>query len=221
MLQRDVYVLLPVLYRHEQLRRVLQSLKDTAPEIGIVVAIEPDDVDCEKIAKDFGAIVAKCPKARQGCAQAWNTALRNAPGTATAFVLGADDIIFHDGWFEAAVKALDALGGDGLVGFNDLHKKPPMATHFMMTRKHLITVNGGVMACPHYVMENVDVEAIARAEKAGKYIYAENAIVEHLWNGRKPDKYYLEAQRYRNKGRNMLEERRKAGWPNDFEAVIR
>lgn len=221
MLQHDVYVLLPVLYRHENLRRVLQSLKDTAPDINVIVAVEPDDAHCIAVANEHGASYTRCPKPRQGCAQAWNTALRNAPGTATAFVLGADDIIFHDGWFEAATGFLERLGGDGLVGFNDLHKQPPMTTHYMMTRKHMIEVNGGVMACPHYVMENVDVEAIARAERAGKYIYAPDAIVEHLWNGRKPDKYYLEAQRYRNKGRNMLEERRKAGWPNDFEAVIR
>jgi hypothetical protein len=221
MLQRDVWVLLPVIYRNEQLRRVLQSLKETAPEIGIVVAVEPDDAKCILTAHEYNAKVAICPKPRAGCAAAWNTALAAAPGTATAYVLAADDVIFHVEWFEAAVRALDTIGGDGLVGFNDCHKQPPMATHYMMTKHHLVTVNGGVIACPHYMVENVEVEAIERAKRAGKYVYAYDAVVEHVWNGRHPDKYFLDSMKWIGRGRRQLEERRKAGWPNDFEAVVR
>ena len=167
MLQRDVYVLLPVLYRPEQLRRVLKSLKDTAPEIGIVVALEKDDKASFEVAAEYGTIVTICTQPRAGCAAGWNTALAAAPGNARAYVLGADDVIFKAGWFEAATKALDTIGGDGLVGFHDPHKKAPLATHYMMTKHHLITVNGGVMACPHYRVENIEVEAIERAERAG------------------------------------------------------
>ena len=221
MRQPDVFVLIPVIYRPIRLRRVLQSLKDTAPEIGIVVAIEADDAKCEAVAKEFGAIATKCTRVRGGCSYAWNTALAAAPGTAQGFVLGADDLVFKEGWYEAAQAALESIGGDGLVGFNDLHKADPKcATHYLMTRNHLITVNGGVMTCPHYKTECVDVEACERAQAVNKYIYAENAIVEHVWNGRVPDEYFLNNMRYSDKMRCLLDERRKMGYPNDFEAVL-
>lgn len=221
MLPRDVWVLLPTLYRPEQLRRTLKSLKETAPECGIVVAIEADDRQCEAVAKEFSAITAKCPKPRGGCAYAWNIALKNTPGTAQGFVLAADDVVFVEGWYEAVVASLGLLGGDGLVGFNDIHKQNGTATHFLATRNYLVQHNGGVIACPHYMVEGVDVEAIERARKAGKYIYAQDAKIEHIWNGAKPDKYYQEGLKWIGRSRRQIIERRKTGWPNDYEAVIR
>ena len=218
--QPDVYVLLPTIYRPSQLRRVLESIRDTAPDIGIVVAIEQNDEASALVAHEFGAILTRCPDHQGGVSYAWNIALRAAPATAQAFVLGADDLIFKPGWYEATISALDSIGGDGLVGFNDLHKSADFSTHFLMTRNHLVKVNGGVMACPHYRAEGVDYEACRRAQKAGKYIKANAAQVEHDWNGRHPDQWFKLNMQSWGKTRRLMKEREKLGWPNDFKAVI-
>lgn len=218
----DAWVLLPVLYRPENLRCALQSLKETAPDVGVVVAIEADDDKSKWVGRSYNATVAICSEYRAGCARAWNTALAATPGNAWVYVLGADDVIFLPGWIEAAEKALQRLGGSGLIGLRDNRKNEKYpATHYAMTKDYLIQHNGGVMACPHYVLEGVDVEAIERAKCASKYALTDEVCIEHNWNGHKPDWWFLERQQKGNRMRRLLEERRKAQWPDDFQAVLR
>lgn len=105
---------------------------------------------------------------------------------------GADDLLPHPGWFEAAkAKLLTVAERRGpldhlcqVVGTNDLigrHREH--ATHFLIRRDYALepTIDGGPGPFHQgYGAWYCDDELIATAKKHGVYIYAEDAIVEHL-----------------------------------------
>jgi GT2 family glycosyltransferase len=216
-----VAALTPTLHRPEGLRRVLQSLKDTAPDVVAVVACDPDDHFAHTIAERYGAIHVTIQEARAGCAHAWNIALLAYPD-ADAYILGSDDAIFTPGWYEAALAALAKIGGSGLVGFNDRRKdKKALAVHYMMTRDFIVEHHGGVMAVPHYKSWGLDTEACQRAIAAGKYIKCLEAIVIHDWRGPSGDDTYRMGLEYRKNVKELYEAREAAGFPDDFEPIIK
>lgn len=221
MLAREIAVLVPTRKRPEGLRRVLQSLMNTAPECELVVIADPDDWKARAIAQVFGAIYVEAEAPRLGCANAWNTGLAAMPGF-SAYVLGADDVVFQSAWLMHTLEALDEVGGSGLVGFNDGRKNgnEKFASHYLMTRDFIIQHHGGVMAVPHYTAEFVDAEANLRARAAGKFIWAERARVLHLWEGPDGDETYRLAASKKAENRALFEERKLCGFPDDFTPIL-
>lgn len=216
-----IVALIPTLHRPEGLLRVITSLRDTAPDVEIVVAIDPDDLQARLTARLFGAQVAVCKEARRGCAYAWNTAM-SAATDADIYVLGADDCIFTPGWLEAALHALNTeLNGSGLVGFNAKWKKTDLSFHYMMTRDFIIKHHGGVAAVPHYESWCVDSEACERAKAAGKYYKALDSVVLHDWKGPDGDETYRIAHTRRQVNKELYFQRLKNGFKDDFEPILR
>jgi GT2 family glycosyltransferase len=214
-----IAALIPTLHRPAGLWRVLQSLEDTAPDVVRVVATDKDDRTAREIALTFNCTIAVCRDNRGGCAHAWNTALMAYPD-ADIYVLGADDAIFTAGWLEAALRALDDIGGDGLIGFNGQWKDSVMSFHYLMTRKFMIEHHGGVAAVPHYFTWGVDTEACKRAMRAGKYKKAMDAIVLHDWQGPDGDETYRMGAERRRETKKIYGGRAKHGFPDDFERII-
>jgi GT2 family glycosyltransferase len=112
-----------------------------------------------------------------------------------------------------------------VVGFNGDRNKKTTSEYseiFMQTRDFIIAHHGGVFASPHYRTWGVDVEACGRALAVGKYIYAPEAHVSHIWLGNRPDadETYRYERPYWQSDTQKMERRRAAGWPNDFDAVI-
>jgi len=155
---------------------------------------------------------------------AFNEGLRMSTGD--ALVLGADDLWWGDGWLDAALEALNTLDdADGLVGLNDLAPiKRDYATHYLMTRRYLARENGGVLACPHYQHTYIDPEACARALRAERYVFAEDARVDHrhwLWGKAEKDPTYTETDPTIEHDRQMYAQRAALGFPDDYPPVIR
>lgn len=215
-----VAALIPTLHRPAGLWRVLGSLEYTAPDVVRVVATDPDDQTAREIALAFHCVIAVCDANRLGCAHAWNTALKAYPD-ADLYVLGADDAIFTAGWLEAAIRALDSIGGDGLVGFNGQWKDSEMSFHYMMTRNFIVEHHGGVAAVPHYFTWGVDTEACKRAMLAGKYTKAMDAVVLHDWKGPHGDDTYRMGAERRGETKKIYYARERQKFPNDFEPIIR
>ena len=148
-----------------------------------------------------------------------------AVSTGDAVVLGADDLWWGDGWLDAALAALGTLDDlGGLVGLNDgAPIARDYATHYLMTRRYIAWNNGGVLACPHYEHTYIDPEACARAMRAGRYVYAADAVVEHrhwLWGKAAKDPTYAEADGTFERDRATYERRFAAGFPDDYAPVI-
>lgn len=213
----NIAALLPTLHRPEGLCRVIQSLRDTAPSVHIVVAADTDDNEAHAIAREFRVQLTLCPRRRRGCAYAWNTALAAYPN-ADAYVLASDDVTFLPGWLEATLAKLDEIGGSGLVG---LKSKPlgiqTLSAFYLMTRDFIVNHHGGVAAVPHYTAWFVDAEACGRAQKAKCYTKTEQVFVRH---DRPMDKTSDLTRSRIEANKQLYQERKRQGWPDDFERII-
>jgi GT2 family glycosyltransferase len=216
---KAITALIPTFHRPEGLRKVLQSLCETAPEVKIVVAIEPDDPQAAEISAEFNADIAVCQAPRLGCSNAWNEALRVRPDD-DIYVIAADDCIFKKGWLREALKALKKLDGSGLVAFKSGNRED-MGDHYLMTRDFMIQHHGGVAAIPHYTSWCLDDEAQLRAKRAGKWIHAKDAVVVHNHPKHSQDACYVMGRELRDHNRAIYHERQAAGWPDDFEPILR
>ena len=203
----NIAILIPTYFRSSKLRRLLQSLKDTAPLVHPVVVAEPDDGYARVIAKNFGATFATCLP-RQGSGYAWNYALSIAPNY-DAYILGADDCYYLPGWYEAMLKCMDDNGGSGLFALND----KTGTQHYLMTRDFIINHNGGVMVMPYYKGWYQDMEACARARRVGLYFFAIDAKIVHDWHG-------SATNHFEKDGRKLFEKRQAAGFPDDFQPIL-
>lgn len=224
-----IAILTPTILRPAGLIRSLKSLRETTKHlnnIDAIVAAEKDDVKAEQIAAQYNARVVYCKESRQGPAYAWNTALAAALDY-DAYFTGSDDIEYFPGWLDEVLRVLETeLHGSGLVGINDgrwdREKVERMcATHYLMTRDFIIKHNGGVAAAPFYHADYTDMEANARARRAGCWAWAEKALVRHWWNGPKGDEGYLNATKKRPEMRPLYKEREQQGFPNNFEPILK
>lgn len=221
-------VIMPSRGRAEQLVRCLRRLFETTGnhDVSAVVLLDTDDTPSIEAVKalndprvvlhiDGGTPIEK-----------WNTGAVIASRLGVqALALGADDLWWGDGWFEAAMRGLTHLPDrSGLVGFNEMTgARRDFSTHYLMTLDYLIDYNGGVFACPKYLSYFIDPEACARAVRAGRYYYAEDCEVEHrhpFWHkANQDDTYQRSAPNYEH-DQAIYEERYRAAFPDDFEPMI-
>ena len=204
--------------------RLLESVRDAAQQVVCVVHVDGDEATAESLAdlpieRIFSA-------ERRGAIHGWNAAVRHVPD-ADAYVLAADDVLFHDGWLEAALAALRRLpNADGVVGLNDLgvgNKYRDFAPHYLMTRGFMARYHGGVLAIPAYTHYACDMETAERAQWAGRFVYAEGAVVEHMayYEGKAPvDDVYRAADSTRAMDRLLFLRRRSDNFPNNFDPIL-
>lgn len=173
-------VLVPVLGRPRNVRPLLEAFASSTPEpYRALFLTDPDDTAEREAIRLEGAKEIAC-----GGSYARKI---NEGVTATdepLLLLAADDVRPHPGWFERAHAAMPPNGG--VVGLNDLIPRPARpdhATHFLMTRGYAELPCADSSRGPlyeGYVHWRTDDELIATATARGCYVYAENAIVEHL-----------------------------------------
>lgn len=155
--------------------------------------------------------------------EAWN--LGAGWSTGTVLVLGADDLWWFHGWIGEMMETMAEFpDGEGMVGLNDLaHDGNKLSTHFAVGREFARQHFGGVLVCPQYHHFYVDQEAMQRAKRAGRFVWAQNAVAEHVH----PDLRKAETDELYERTRVFLEEdgdlffrRAQAGWPDDFRPTI-
>ena len=118
--------------------------------------------------------------------------------------LGADDVLFHEGWDEHALKAMDSI--QGVVAVNDLCN--PNGTLALVSRKYINTQGcvdtPGAVIYPGYSHNFSETELFETARKRGKFAYCATSIVEHVH----PDAQKAEDDEVYQLGRVHLEEDR-------------
>jgi len=226
-----VACIIPSRGRPAQLRRCIDLFFETTQEhdVECLAIIDGDVEPYYQALTDSAAMLLDGNDAvfnpkQVGAVASWNIGLK-ALAYANAFIPGADDLIWHPGWLDAALAALQTLpGGQGMVGFNDLDRTDHMATHFLVTRQCIIEVMGGVLAIPAYHHYWTDPEMNVRAKIEGCYVWCEESVVEHRssMNGKAPeDDTYRLARKYFKADEETFNRRQAAGFPNDFEPVLR
>ena len=98
--------------------------------------------------------------------------------------LGADDLAFRAGWFQAAMIVMETI--NGVVAVNDLHNMA--GVHFLVSRDFVNTLGGcigepGIVCHEGYRHAYVDDELRATAMSHGRWGIAKDAVVEHLHPG--------------------------------------
>lgn len=174
----ELTVLVPVLGRPHRVAPILDSALAWTPDAEVLFIADPDDTEelVELEAQGASWITVDggyAKKIHEGVAQT------DAPLIFT----GADDLLFHPGWFETAKARL--VDGIQVVGVNDLrHRaKPEQATHFLMTREYANLPCVDDTPGPFfqgYVHNYCDRELVDTAKNRNAYAFASASHVEHL-----------------------------------------
>jgi glycosyltransferase involved in cell wall biosynthesis len=222
-----VSVLLATSGRPDMAEASVRSLIDTTRghEVELVAAVDADVETQQRLLKlakhdGFRLVIAPSPTMR-GCSKAWNVALSKATGD--PLVLAADDLEFQPGWLEAATaKLAEFEDGWGLVGFNDGHWGEELSTHYLMSRRLVVEVFGGVVAWSAYSHSFNDREANDRARMAGRYAWCESAHVRHnhwLFGDRPQDTTDTRLLGEHPASAQAYEQRKAAGFPDEQEVT--
>lgn len=184
----ELVILVPVLGRPQNVGPLLDSIQAATP--GARTLFICDWGDAEEI-----AAVEFDPRSDLDIASGNYAAKINRGIRLTIeplIFLGADDLHFHPGWFEAT-KA--KLGEADVIGTQDLCNQRTIrgehATHFLVTREYATRgqFDGSPgLLCEDYAHNAVDDELLGTATKRNAYAFADDAIVEHHhpYNGTAP-----------------------------------
>ena len=217
-----ISVLFPTTGRPDRAEACLRQLRDTTAghDIEVIAAVDADLETRERL--DPLADRITYSDSYRGCSRAWNDAL--ALSTGDPVVFAADDLIWHEGWLDAALERLGEFpDGWGLVGFNDGHWREDLSTHYLMSRRFIIEVLGGVVAWDWYRHSFNDLEVNERAKRAGRYAWCEDAHVTHehwLFGDRPQDSTDTRTLGDHEAAADTYRARLNAGFPVDYPPVI-
>lgn len=211
----NLVILVPMLGRPQRVKPLLASIHAATPQARVLFLTTPGD---DAVAEQIDA--ASCERleveyAPGDYARKTNRGYQHT--TEELIFLGADDLHFHPGWFDACTKRLDP--GIGVVGTNDLTNPRTMtgrhSTHSLVTREYadrgLIDRRPGIL-CEDYPHEYCDDELIGTARKRRAFVHATDAHVEHLhpMGGKAPmDEMYAQQEARLIAGRDIFRRRRR------------
>jgi hypothetical protein len=226
-LRPKVSIVLPSMNRAERLERCVRRILDVTPyePVEIIVVIDVDTDSRDRIeALDDPRVTVLFNEQRRGAVACWNQGLAVARGDILAFY--NDDCSPEPGWLEAALIAhQEHLAEYGMVGFNDGYQDGDvLAVQYLFDRAFCVDHLGGVMAYRPYEFAWNDTEAHARAKRAGRFYWCREAVVQHEhWsrNGGQMDDLNRENMAMQGRDGYVFNARQAAGFPNDFEAVIK
>ena len=123
-------------------------------------------------------IVAEKDEKRIGCPKMVKTLTRLSKYDWVMFL--GDDTIPQEGFLKNAVKEIDNLPDKwGMIGLNDQHQNgEKVATHWLCHKK-LLSLTDGEFFHTGYNHLWCDNELTDIAKEAGRYIWAEDAVIEH------------------------------------------
>lgn len=232
---RDLAVLIPLLGRPHHIPPLLASLDATVPGARVILLTTPGN-DAEPAAYASGREVVPVRWQPSGDFQRKiNVGYRYT--TEPLIFVGASDLEFRPGWFEAATARL--APGVGLVGTNDMCNPRVMAgehaTHFLLTREYVdrygILTAGpdgqpvnqpGVALFEGYRHEFCDTEAVATARARNAWAMALDSLVvhKHPMCGGEDDPIYREQQARMRESWSLFRRRRRL-WDPAAPRVLR
>lgn len=218
----EIVIVIPVLRRPHRAQMVYNSILKSTPEGKsriLFVATPGDEAEIEACKATGADVRILNRRVMPGdYARKINTAYIESDEP--LIFLGADDLEFHTGWYEAILPYVEQ--GFGVIGTNDLGNHRVIAgthsTHSVVTREYADQY--GTADRPNkilhegYVHEYVDDELVETAKYRGKWAFAKDSIVEHLhplWNKAPTDELY-DAQHSRMRQSRALFRARRRLW---------
>ncbi len=180
----DLAILIPVLGRPHHIGPLMESIYDTVPDARVVFLVTPDD-DAESTCETANREVVRVGWRPVGdFARKINIGYRYT--AEPLLFVGATDLRFEPGWFEAAVAQLGP--GIGVVGTNDACNPRVIAgehaVHWLVTRDYADRYGcidqPGAILHEGYVHEYCDDELVGTAKARGAWAMATDSVVRHL-----------------------------------------
>lgn len=178
----SLVVIVPVLRRPHRVVPLMRSLF-TSMTVPYDLYFVPDPTDAPEIEAIRAAGGKVLLKVAGNYAKKINTVVRATRHQ--HIFLGADDLHFHPGWYEAAARRL--VGRVGVVGVQDMCSPRSLAgassTHFLVLRDYVKRGTIDDVRCllhEGYPHEYVDDEFVETAKKRGAWSFAPDSLVEHL-----------------------------------------
>lgn len=215
-----VAVLVPVLGRPARAAAVADSIRNAEAAAEPLFLASPGDDDEIAACSHVGwTIVVDWKAAKADYAKKMNFGYEVARARGFEWIfLGADDLVFHPGWFAACVTEAARLNAC-VVGTNDMGNVRTKAgfhsTHTLVHRDYLAC--GGVVddptriLCERYDHQFVDDEFVQTARARDTFVSAGNAYVEHLhphWGKAAPDATYAKGNAHFEDDRRLYEARK-------------
>lgn len=184
-----IVIAIPVLNRPHRVEPLIDSIEHATPETHrTIFVVSPGDDDEITAIEKAGAELICTPVAYDSGDYAKKINLAHRATWEPLLFLGADDLLFHEGWFERAYEKLIERPGVGVVGTNDLGNRRVTAgqhaTHSVVSREYVDT--RGTIDEPRKVLHEgyrhnwVDTEFVQTAQHRGAFIAAHDSVVEHL-----------------------------------------
>lgn len=175
-----VVIVIPTLDRAQLLDRLVSSIRATTIDGEYRLLFVVDNADRATSAKvvELGADLVFC----DGTLPVKTNAGVRAT-TESAICLANDDVVFHDGWLDPAVAALEH---HAVVGLNDLSPMAAERSTQWLLRRSYVEDPGAAWGEPGNAMHEgywhnfVDDELVGLAKHRGTYVYEPTSIVEHL-----------------------------------------
>ena len=173
----EVAILIPLMRPH-RLADVLASLEDSTTGYTVVVIATGE---CADVARESRCVLIE----DEGGTYPVRINKGFAATTEPYVFLGADDIRFRTGWFDAAMSEMNHV--HGVVAINDLHNGA--GVHFLVDRTYVDELGGtgdgepGVVLHEGYQHTYCDDELRHVAQFRDRFRFAGDAIVEHLHPG--------------------------------------
>jgi len=210
-----VSIILPSLNRGEKLIRTLDNIISTTQgiPIEIIVILSEDDLTSQHLMGSRKYLTTP-PDFRP--VQCWNYGASLSSGG--WLYLGNDDVVHPPNWLEKCLNTPNS----GFIGISDGRVSNQWSPFYLLSREWCKTYQGGVFCVPHYKHWGLDVETCSRAVLSGTFrlapIYVEH---QHYLTGKsKKDSTYMRAEKFHKPDMILYEERRKLGFPNDFEGYL-
>lgn len=177
----DLAVVIPTYGRADKLEPLLENIAEATPPIyRVLFVVDPEDDPTwdvlERLDADALEFAGTFPQKTNA-----GVAATSEPWA----LLAADDVRFHESWFEAAMA--HATEGVGVVGTNDLHNPAVQAgeyaTQILVARWYieLGTIDEpGKVFWEGYRHNEVDRELCETAKARGAYVHASDSVIEHL-----------------------------------------
>lgn len=212
-----VLVLIPTLGRPHQVAPLAANILAEEECVPVFIAEASDTATQDAVAALKGDAVCLINNRLNTYAGAINSAVEHYSvyDISCWYFFGADDLLFHPGWLDAA-KSL--MGGFGVIGTNDLGNPEVLAgqhaTHSLVSKAYAeigSITDPGLPLHEGYAHNWCDTEFVATARARGQFAPCLTAVVEHrhwAWNKAQMDETYQKAMRLEGTDRALFEARR-------------
>jgi hypothetical protein len=183
-----VVILIPVLRRPHNVVPLLESIEFAGNHAYLFLASPGDEEEIAELERAGANYeVVSFPLADGDYARKINYGAQQAAKCGAEFIFtGADDLLFHEDWFDNAMAV--TLPKHGVIGTNDLANPRVMegkhSTHSIVrlsyVEEHGTVDERGKVLHEGYPHEFVDDELVWTARRRGAWVWARDSHVEHM-----------------------------------------